>query len=206
MGEWRQRSRWTGRPVPVPLDRVRWAQTQNSWGWSGRRDSNPRRLAWKAGTDIYTAWKQRTPLNPALLIAVQYTAENTAVAKGLEGFLPRHALQLYSTMPRSADQLPGAYQPHAVSRDARTEFGKQVKISRHLSFSELAQLMSPDFKGICVSTTGVRVAMGSFAKSAVNTANLHDYYSISSTGHAGLRPESPTCRLTVRRDQLLCRF
>jgi hypothetical protein len=57
-------------------------------GWSGRRDSNPRQPAWKADTYIFTAWKQRIPLHSALLTTVHYTAENTAVAKGLQDLLP----------------------------------------------------------------------------------------------------------------------
>src|SRR5262249_55212305 len=94
MGEWKPRWRWTGRPVIVPLDRVRWAQTRNSWDWTGARAWTPRQSAWKADSSIFTAWKQRLPFNPALLTAVHYTAENTAVASGFGGLLPRHVLRL----------------------------------------------------------------------------------------------------------------
>src|SRR5262249_20628838 len=62
--------------------------------WSGRRDSNPRRPAWKAGTHIFTARKQRIPFNSVLLTAVHYTAENTAVAKSFWDLLPWHVLIL----------------------------------------------------------------------------------------------------------------
>src|SRR5262249_53196153 len=94
------------------------AQPPNSWGWSGRRDSNPRRPAWKAGTCIFTAWKPQTTLNSALLTAVHYTAENTAVAKSFWDLLPWHVLQLLPTRPRYTDQVLRAPQPRVVSRPA----------------------------------------------------------------------------------------
>ena len=53
-----------------------------------------RRHSWKAGTHIFTAWKQGPPFNSALLTTVQYMAENTAIAKGNDDLLPRHVLRL----------------------------------------------------------------------------------------------------------------
>ena len=92
----RQRANTVRRhPASSRLEQGTNPEFMGEWGgWSGRRDSNPRQPAWKADTHTFTAWKPRSPFHSALLTAVHCTTENTAVAKGIRDFLPRHALQL----------------------------------------------------------------------------------------------------------------
>jgi hypothetical protein len=55
------------------------------------------------------------PLNPALLTRVQYTAENTAVAKSVQDLLPRHVLRFSSRTLCVLRRCRGAI-PHTIIR------------------------------------------------------------------------------------------
>jgi hypothetical protein len=48
------RSRWLVGSDTLPTGFVNGAQIRNSWGWSGRRDSNPRPIAWEAIQLLFT--------------------------------------------------------------------------------------------------------------------------------------------------------